>query len=141
MTVEQLPTLNACLNAAAAALMTAAYVFIRLGMPRAHMRAMLCAVAISSLFLASYLFYHWQVGATAFPGTGALRLAYFSVLISHTVLAASVPVLVAAALWKGLKGRAADHRRIARWALPIWLYVSVSGVAVYLMLYRIAPQV
>jgi uncharacterized membrane protein YozB (DUF420 family) len=98
---------------------------------------MIAAVATSSLFLASYLYYHAHVGSVRFPGQGWVRPFYFALLISHTLLAASVVPLVLLALSAALRGRFDRHRRIARWAYPIWLYVSVTGVVVYLMLYRI----
>ena len=102
----------------------------------AHRKVMLAAFACSVLFLASYLVYHAQVGSVRFPGTGAVRTVYFTLLASHTVLAAAVPFLAVVTLWRALGGRFARHRAIARWTLPIWLYVSVTGVVVYWMLYR-----
>jgi len=98
---------------------------------------MLGAFAVSTLFLVSYLFYHSRVGSVGFTGTGGLRAVYFAVLISHSVLAAVVPFAALATLWRALRGRFDGHRRLARWTLPVWLYVSVTGVAVYWMLYRL----
>ena len=138
MTLRDLPTLNAILNATAALLLVVGYVLIRRGQRSAHKRAMLAAFACSTLFLIGYLIYHANVGSTPFPGQGTIRKVYFSILISHTVLAATVPVLAIVTLTRGLRGRFAQHKRIARWTLPIWLYVSVTGVAVYWMLYRVS---
>ena len=98
---------------------------------------MWAAFTVSVVFLISYLVYHYQVGSVRFQKTGAIRTVYLSILLTHTVLAAAVPPLAAITLTRGLKGRFAQHRRIARWTLPIWLYVSVTGVIVYLMLYRL----
>ena len=112
---------------------------IRRGRIAEHRRAMLGAFGGSVLFLVSYLYYHSQVGSVRFPGTGAMRAFYLAVLASHTVLAAAVPVLALVTLALALRGRFDRHRRVARWTLPIWLYVSVTGVIVYLMLYHLAP--
>lgn len=97
---------------------------------------MLAAFAVSSLFLISYLIYHAQVGSVHYPHTGLIRTVYLSILVSHTILAASVPFLAIISLRRGLKGNFIRHKAVARWALPIWLYVSVTGVVVYLMLYQ-----
>jgi uncharacterized membrane protein YozB (DUF420 family) len=131
-----LPTVNACLNATSACLLVAGYRFIRAGNREAHKRAMLAACAVSVAFLLSYIVYHAKVGSVRFQGVGAVRTLYFAVLISHTVLAATVPFLAAITLRRALGGRFGPHRRLARWTLPIWLYVCVTGVIVYLMLYR-----
>jgi uncharacterized membrane protein YozB (DUF420 family) len=136
MEVRDLPALNACLNATAAALLIAGYRLIRTGRVQTHRRVMLCAFSVSVLFLISYLIYHYQVGSVRFQKTGAIRSVYLSVLASHTILAAAVPFLAITTLYRGLSARFDKHRRIARWTLPIWLYVSVTGVVVYLMLYR-----
>lgn len=98
---------------------------------------MLSAFCVSTLFLVCYLFYHAQVGSVRFDGSGAIRTVYLGILLTHTVLAAMVPVLAALTLWRALSGKFDKHRRIARWTLPIWLYVSVTGVVVYWMLYRL----
>ncbi len=135
--LRDLPAVNATLNATAAAWLVAGLVMVRRRRIRAHRACMLAAFATSSLFLVSYLVYHAQVGSTPFTGQGAVRLAYFAILISHTVLAALVPPLALITLVRGLRGRIPAHRAIARWTLPIWLYVSVTGVAVYWMLYRL----
>lgn len=137
ISVRDLPTLNAFLNAGAAALLVWGWVLIRRGRKQEHRKAMLGAFTLSLLFLVSYLFYHAQAGSVRFQGTGAVRTLYFAVLLSHTVLAALVPPLAVVTLSRGLRGRFDRHRRIARWTLPVWLYVSVTGVAVYLMLYHL----
>ncbi len=134
--VSDLPTVNASLNAASGVLLVAGYLLIRRRRIAAHRAVMLAAFACSALFLVSYLVYHFQVGSVRFQGTGAMRTVYFTILISHTVLAAAVPFLAVITLVRALKERFDRHRRIARWTLPIWLYVSVTGVAVYWMLYR-----
>jgi uncharacterized membrane protein YozB (DUF420 family) len=132
-----LPALNASLNGLAAVLLIAGYVLIRRGHVAAHRACMLAAFATSTLFLTSYLYYHAQVGSRPFTGQGGVRGVYFTVLISHTILAALVPPLALVTLYQALRGRFAAHRAIARWTLPIWLYVSVTGVVVYWMLYRL----
>jgi putative membrane protein len=137
MTVHDLPVLNAALNATAAVLLSAGFVLIRNGRKRAHRRVMLAAFAVSIAFLASYLFYHAQVGSVRFQRTGAIRTVYLSILLTHTLLAAAVPPLAVVTLSRGLRGRFDRHRKLARWTLPIWLYVSVTGVVVYWMLYRL----
>jgi uncharacterized membrane protein YozB (DUF420 family) len=99
---------------------------------------MLTALACSVLFLVSYLTYHYHTGSTRFPGTGAVRTVYLSILLTHTILAAAVPFLAGITVYRALRGRFDRHRAIARWTLPIWLYVSVTGVVIYWMLYRVA---
>ena len=136
MTLHDLPALNATLNGAAAALLVLAFVLIKQGKRDAHKRVMLAAFAVSCLFLISYLIYHAQVGSVRYQHTGTLRAIYFSILITHTTLAALVPFLAVITLRRGLASRFVRHKAIARWTLPIWLYVSVTGVVVYLMLYR-----
>lgn len=131
-----LPTVNAALNATAAVLLTAGYILIRRRRINAHRACMIAAFAVSVLFLVSYLTYHAQAGSRRFQGVGPIRTVYFTVLLSHTLLAAIVPVLAIVTLARGLRGRYDRHVRIARWTLPIWLYVSATGVVVYLMLYR-----
>lgn len=135
--LSDLPTLNAVLNGLAAVLLVIGWVLIRRGRIAAHRAVMLAAFGCSVAFLASYLLYHAQVGSVRFQGTGALRTVYFTVLVTHSVLAAAVPFLAAVTLFRALQRRFARHRAIARWTLPIWLYVSVTGVAVYWMLYRL----
>lgn len=134
---SSLATVNATLNALAATLLALGFVAIRRRRVRLHRALMSCAFASSVLFLVSYLTYHVQVGATRFPGVGAARAVYLSILVSHTVLAALVPPLAVTTLVLALRRRYRTHRRWARWTLPIWLYVSVTGVVVYWMLYRI----
>jgi uncharacterized membrane protein YozB (DUF420 family) len=131
-----LPTVNASLNATAGALVVLAFLAIRNKRVERHRRLMLSACAVSALFLVTYLVYHYFAGSTRFAGTGWTRPLYFSILISHTILATAVLPLILVTVWRGLKMNVAKHRRIARWTLPIWLYVSVTGVAVYLMLYH-----
>ncbi len=139
--IHDLPAVNATLNATAAGLLTTGFVLIRSGRKLAHRRVMLTAFMVSVLFLISYLTYHWYLvahneGVLHYPHTGAIRSVYLSILFTHTVLAATVPVLAIIALRRALKGKFDRHRAIARWTLPIWLYVSVTGVVVYLMLYQ-----
>lgn len=141
MTLRDLPTLNAALNAVSAALLVAGYRFIRRREIARHRACMLAAFGVSVLFLVSYLVYHANVGSVRFPGTGALRTAYLAILLSHTVLAAAVPFLAVLTLVRALQQSFDRHRRIARWTLPIWLYVSVTGVVVYWMLYHLAGAV
>ena len=136
MTVRDLPALNAILNGASAVLLVYGWTLIRRRRIEAHRRTMLAAFCVSVAFLVSYLVYHAQVGSVPFQKSGPIRTLYFSVLITHTILAAAVPVLAVLALWRGLRGDFVRHRRVARWALPVWLYVSVTGVIVYWMLYR-----
>ncbi len=132
------PALNATLNGLAAILLTTGYVLIRKRRIDAHRKVMLTAFGVSILFLISYLVYHYQIrGGKHFPGTGPIRTVYFTILISHTILAAAVPVLAVITLSRALRSRFDRHRKIARWTLPIWLYVSVTGVVVYWMLYRL----
>jgi uncharacterized membrane protein YozB (DUF420 family) len=135
--VEYLPHLNATLNAVAAVLLTIGWFLIRQKRVAAHRRAMLSAFVVSALFLASYVTYHAQAGSRPYHGTGSMRVLYFSILIPHVILAAAVLPLALVTLKRGLALDEARHRRIARWTLPIWLFVSVSGVAVYLMLYQL----
>jgi uncharacterized membrane protein YozB (DUF420 family) len=136
LSVHDLPALNATLNAISAVLLVVAYRYIRRGERDKHKRTMLAAFSVSCLFLASYLVYHWNVGSVRYPGSGAMRVVYLSILVTHTILAAAVPVLAIITLRRGLKARFDKHRKIAKWTLPIWLYVNVTGVVVYLMLYQ-----
>jgi uncharacterized membrane protein YozB (DUF420 family) len=132
-----LPAVNAVLNATCAVLLIIGYVLIRRGRWRQHRAVMLAAFSTSILFLISYLTYHAHAGSKHFPGMGAARMFYFSILLTHTVLAAAIVPLAIITLSRGLSARYDRHRAIARWTLPIWLYVSVTGVVVYWMLYRI----
>ena len=136
MTFSDLPTVNALLNGTAASLLVAGFLLIRAGRREAHRRAMTAAFACSVLFLVSYLVYHFEAGSVRFRGTGGVRTFYLAVLLTHTVLAAVVPFLAVATLVLARKGRFEAHRRLARVTLPVWLYVSVTGVVIYLMLYR-----
>ena len=136
MTVSDLPALNATLNGISGVLLAIGYVLIRQRRKRAHRAAMLAAFVTSALFLVSYTIYHAQAGSRPFRGEGPIRTVYFTILISHVVLAAAVLPLAIVTLVRALRGRFDAHARIARRTLPIWLYVSVTGVLVYLMLYR-----
>jgi uncharacterized membrane protein YozB (DUF420 family) len=136
--VHDLPTVNATLNALSAVLLVTGWLLIRSGRRQAHRAVMIAALISSSLFLTSYLIYHAQVGSVRFPGSGAPRTLYLSILLTHTALAALVPFLAVITLIFALRGRFARHKRLARYALPIWLYVSVTGVVVYWMLYRMS---
>lgn len=131
------PALNASLNAATAVLLITGWLLVRKRRLRAHRVAMIAALCMSAAFLACYLYYHYHAGSTRFPGTGAARTIYLSILLSHTVLATAIVPLVLVTAWRGLKERHPAHRHIARWTLPLWLYVSVTGVVVYWMLYRV----
>jgi uncharacterized membrane protein YozB (DUF420 family) len=135
MTVRDLPTLNAFLNGTAAVLLVIAWFLIRNRRIRAHRNVMIAAFSVSCAFLVSYLIYHAQVGTVRFKGTGTIRQVYLTILATHTVLAAAVPVLAILSLRRGLAGALGPHRKVARWTLPIWLYVSITGVIVYWMLY------
>jgi len=134
--VHSLPAVNATLNGTAAILLVTGYTLIRKRRVDAHKRVMLTAFGVSVAFLICYLVYHAQVGSVHYPKSGAIRIVYFTILITHTILAVCVPVLAIITLMRGLRGDVVRHRRIARWTLPIWLYVSVTGVVVYLMLYQ-----
>ncbi|HVH91674.1 MAG TPA: DUF420 domain-containing protein [Candidatus Acidoferrum sp.] len=134
--VSQLPAVNAALNSLSAILLVGGYLFIKSRNIKAHKACMLSAFASSMLFLASYLVYHYQVGSVPFKGQGGIRLVYFTILLTHTILATTVVPLALVTLFRAFKERFDAHRRIARWTFPIWLYVSVTGVIVYWMLYR-----
>jgi len=130
-----LPGLNAALNSASALLLVSGYLFIRCGKIAAHKLCMLSAFTTSALFLISYLTYHFQVGSVPFKGGGWMRTLYFTVLVSHTILAVVIVPLVLMTLSRALRGSFERHKRVARWTLPLWLYVSITGVLVYWMLY------
>ena len=134
--VHPLATTNAVLNALATVLLVAGWVFIRRGNVTAHRAAMVAAFGVSAVFLGCYLTYHYLVGHVPFRGQGAVRAVYFAILISHILLAAAVPVLALRMFYLAWRGRFDAHRRLGRVALPIWLYVSVTGVVIYLMLYH-----
>jgi len=137
MSVSDLPSLNASLNGAATLCLLAGYCFIRRHQVAAHRVSMLAAVAASSLFLVSYVIYHANAGSRPFTGAGPVRVVYFFVLFSHIVLAAAIVPMVLITLSRALKSRFERHAAIARRTLPLWLYVSVTGVVIYLMLYRL----
>jgi putative membrane protein len=137
--ISYLPHLNAILNSTSAVFLTAGYVFIRLGRIRAHRNCQMTAVVTSTVFLVSYLTYHYYHGDTKFLGQGIVRPFYFAVLISHVILAIVIVPMVLVTLYRALRFDFIRHRRIARWTLPLWLYVSITGVIVYLMLYHFYP--
>jgi len=139
MGINSLPTLNAILNATSGILIVAGFILIRKKRVSAHKACMIGAVVTSTLFLISYLVYHYYHGVTRFPGTGASRPVYFSILTSHTLLAIIIVPFVIVTLTRALKNQFGRHMRIAKWTFPMWLYVSVTGVVVYLMLYHIYP--
>ena len=136
MSVTDLPALNATLNTSSTVLLVTGYLFIRRGDRRKHKMCMIAALVMSALFLTSYVIYHAQVGSVPFKRTGWIRTVYFVVLIPHVILAAAIvpPILITVS--RGLSAKYDKHRPIARWTLPVWLYVSVTGVVVYLMLYQ-----
>ena len=132
-----LPHLNAGLNAASFVLLLVGYYFIRRGNIAAHRATMVAALVVSVLFLASYVVYHYNYGSVRFAGQGLVRPVYFFILITHVVLAAAIVPLVVMTVTRAARGDYARHRRIARWTYPLWVYVSVTGVVVYLMLYQL----
>jgi putative membrane protein len=136
MTVTDLPALNATLNAISFVLLIIGYYFIRRRQWRIHRAFMIAALITSLLFLTSYVIYHAQVGSVPFKGTGWLRTVYFAVLIPHVILAAGIVPPIFVTVSRGLSAKYDKHRQIARWTLPLWLYVSITGVIVYLMLYQ-----
>ena len=137
MSASDLPAVNAALNSASAAFLLLGWILIRRGRREAHRRAMLGALACSGLFLVSYLVYHLQVGSVRFTGQGPVRTVYLGLLLSHTILAVVIVPLVLATVVRAVRGRFDAHRRLARVTLPLWGWVSLSGVAVYWMLYRL----
>ncbi len=137
--VRYLPTVNATLNATATVLLVWGYVLIKRRRELAHKRVMLTAFAVSIAFLTCYLIYHAQVGSVRFEAPGAVRTVYLAILVTHVVLAAIVPVLAGVTIYLGFRDRRARHRRWAKWTFPIWLYVSITGVVIYLMLYHLYP--
>lgn len=138
--VHDLPALNAALNSLAAVLLVAGHVLVRRGRIDRHRLCMGAALAVSALFLASYLVYHVQAGSVRFTVGGWPRAAYYAILITHVPLAAAILPLALVTATRGLRGRIAAHVRIARWTWPLWLYVSVTGVLIYLMLYQWFPS-
>ena len=138
MTVADLPATNASLNSLAATLLTAGYIFIRRGQSQRHRACMLGAVAVSALFLTSYTIYHLQVGSVPYPLYDWTRTLYFVLLVPHILLAAGMAPFVVIALYLALTGRFDRHARVTRWLWPVWMFVSVSGVVIYWMLYHVA---
>lgn len=140
MSVADLPAVNASLNACSAFFLLLGFVFIKRGQTQAHRACMLAALGASTFFLACYLYYHFAVRVvTKFTGVGWVRPVYFFILITHIILAAAIVPLVLMTVTRALKGRFELHRQIARWSWPLWMYVSVTGVLVYFMLYRWFP--
>ena len=137
LTISDLPALNATLNGLAAILLVSGFVLIKRGDRRKHQWCMLGALGTSSLFLVSYVTYHLNTGSRPFPGQGPIRLVYFVILITHVFLAAVIVPLALVTATRGLKSQFDRHVRIARWTFPVWLYVSVTGVVIYLMLYEL----
>jgi len=135
--LTDLPALNATLNGVSAAFLITGYVLIRGGRPTLHKKCMLGALVASAAFLTSYVIYHASTGSRPFAGTGAVRTVYFTILITHVVLAATILPLALVTAARGLRAQYFRHVRIARWTFPIWLYVSVTGVVIYLMLYQL----
>jgi uncharacterized membrane protein YozB (DUF420 family) len=136
MGISDLPALNATLNAIATVFLLTGYVLIRRGHRQAHKRCMLGALVTSALFLTSYVIYHLNAGSRPFPGQGAVRVVYFAILLTHVPLAAAILPLALITTTRGLRAQYDRHVRLARWTLPLWLYVSVTGVVIYLMLYQ-----
>lgn len=133
------PAINACLNATSAVLIGLGRYFIAKRNIKAHRNCMIAAVTTSTLFLIGYLYYHFVVvqgAVTRYQGVGVIRYVYLAILLSHTILAIAVPPLVFTAVWNGLKNRVEQHKRVVKWTYPIWMYVSVTGVVIYLMLYQ-----
>jgi uncharacterized membrane protein YozB (DUF420 family) len=140
LSVQDLPVVNAVLNTIATVLLLLAFSKIRQRKIEEHRRLMLAAFSVSVLFLVCYLTYHYSAGVVRFTRPGAVRTIYLWILVTHTILAAIVPFLAVITLFRGLKRQDARHRRIAKWTFPIWLYVSVTGVVVYLLLYQVQPR-
>lgn len=137
--IHDLPVVNATLNATATVLLLVAFYFIKRRKIALHRRTMLAAFTVSCVFLVCYLVYHYNVGHVVFDKPGWVRIVYLSILWTHTPLAATVPVLAIITLRRGLKADYARHKKIAHWTFPIWLYVSVTGVLVYVLLYQVRP--
>ena len=137
--LSYLPAVNASLNALSAIFLIRGYIQIKGGRQRQHKKSMQAAFITSIVFLVCYLIYHAQIGSKHFEHEGTIRTVYFAILISHTVLAAAVPFLAVITLRRGLKNDLRRHVNLAKWTLPIWLYVSVTGVVVYLLLYQVQP--
>jgi len=138
MSVTDLPAVNACLNSLSTVLLTAGFICIKKKKERAHRSCMIAALVTSSLFLASYLYYHYHAGRTVFPENW-FKPIYLGILLTHTVLAIVIVPLIIAAVVQAIRGRFESHKRITRWAWPMWMYVSVTGVLIYFLLYHIFP--
>ncbi len=139
MNLTVLPHFQASMNTVSTILLLTGFYFIKNDNRSAHMKCMISALGTSSLFLVSYLTYHYYAGTTRFGGEGWIRPVYFTILLTHTILAIAIVPLVLVTVWRAAKGRFETHRKIARWTLPIWLYVSVTGVIIYCMLYHLYP--
>jgi uncharacterized membrane protein YozB (DUF420 family) len=137
ISISDLPALNATLNAVSAVFLSAGYILIRRGHRATHKKCMLAALAASTAFLTSYVVYHVETGSRSFPGHGTIRIVYFVILVSHVLLAATILPLALTTTARGLRAQYGRHVKVARWTLPIWLYVSVTGVVIYVMLYRL----
>jgi putative membrane protein len=140
MSLSDLPAVNACLNGASTVLLTLGYIFIKQGRQNAHRNCMVGAVITSTVFLACYLTYHYFAGRTTFRDPQWFRPIYLVILLTHTILAMAIVPLVLITVFQALRKRWESHKRIARWTWPIWMYVSVTGVVIYLLLYQIFPQ-
>ncbi len=140
MNINDLPALNASLNGLSAVLLTLGFIFIKKGNRIAHRNCMIGAFVVSAIFLVSYLTYHYQAGHTTFQDPAWFRPIYFAILIPHVLLAGLIVPMILAALWFAFRDNLEKHRRIARWTWPLWMFVSVSGVTIYLLLYHIFPQ-
>lgn len=140
MSLSDLPPLNAALNGVSATCLILGLFFIRRGRMAAHRRCMLTALTASGIFLASYLYYHFHAGRTVFRDPAWFRPIYLTLLLTHTVLAVAILPMIAVTLTHALRGAFERHKRIARWTWPMWMYVSVTGVLIYFLLYQIFPQ-
>jgi uncharacterized membrane protein YozB (DUF420 family) len=139
LTIADLPLLNATLNGISTLLLSSGYVAIRRQHVALHKTCMLSACVTSILFLTSYLIYHYHIGSRPFPGQGGVRVVYFAILISHTILSVVIVPMVLMTLYRALTSQWLRHQRLARWTLPLWLYVSLTGVVIYIMLYQFYP--
>lgn len=140
MTVESLPSINATLNGLSTLLLLAGYFFIKKGEKLAHRNCMVAAFITSSIFLGCYLYYHYHTGHTTFDNPAWFRPFYLSLLGTHIILAVAIVPLILASFWFAFRGRFETHKKVVRWAWPLWMYVSVTGVAVYVILYHLFPQ-
>jgi putative membrane protein len=137
ISISDLPALNATLNAMSAVFLSTGYILIRRGRRAMHKKCMLAALVASTAFLTSYVIYHVNTGSRPFPGHGPIRIVYFAILVTHVVLAATILPLALTTTARGLRAQYGRHVKVARWTLPIWLYVSVTGVVIYVMLYQL----